>query len=169
MSCSRRTLLHEVGKIYYEDYDDDDDDDDDNNNNNNNNNNNTFLLLVTTKHCNVYDSVIFLRLKFTFIKKLINNSKLASSLTPWNRTLPQTFTVAQLVKKLSAVYETRRLVTFLRTVGRFLLFWAERLQFTSARPVSLRSILITWPHLCLGLTRRRSLLDFDQNFACKCH
>ena len=72
-------------------------------------------------------------------------------LTPWSRVLLEKLTGSQLVKKLPALYGTRRFITTF-TRGRHLsLSWATQIQSIPRHPTSWRPILILSSHFCLGL------------------
>jgi hypothetical protein len=72
-------------------------------------------------------------------------------LTAWSRVLLEKLTVAQLVKKFSALYGTRCFITVFTTARHCPLSWARWIQSTPSHPVSVRSILILYFHLRLYL------------------
>jgi hypothetical protein len=61
--------------------------------------------------------------------------------------------VVQLLKNDPAFYGTRRFITVFTRALHLSLSWVRSIQSIPPHPVSLRSILILYTHLCLGLPR----------------
>jgi hypothetical protein len=59
--------------------------------------------------------------------------------------------VAQLLKNFPTLYGTRRLITVLTRALHWSLSWASWFQSIPLHPICLRSILILFSHICLGL------------------
>jgi hypothetical protein len=73
-------------------------------------------------------------------------------LTPWSRVLPEKLKRPKLLKKLPALYGTRRFVTAFTRARHLSLSWARLIQsMPPPHPTSRRSILILSSHLCLDL------------------
>jgi hypothetical protein len=72
-------------------------------------------------------------------------------LTTWRWALLQKPPVVQLLKDFPTFYGTRRFITVFTRALRCLLSWARSIQPIPPHPVSLRSILILFTHLRLGL------------------
>ena len=72
-------------------------------------------------------------------------------LTPWCRVLLEKLTGLQLVNKSPAFHRTRKFITALTSVRHLFLSWASPIQSIYPHPTSLRSILILFTHLRLGL------------------
>jgi len=72
-------------------------------------------------------------------------------LTPWSTVLLAKLTGFQLVKKFPAFCETRRFTTAFTSARHPSLSWASSIQSMPPHPTSLRSILILFSHLRLGL------------------
>ena len=70
--------------------------------------------------------------------------------TQWSRVFEK-LTGSQPVKKFSAFYGTRRLITLLTNASHLSLSWARSIPSISPYPPSWRSILILSSHLLLGL------------------
>jgi hypothetical protein len=60
----------------------------------------------------------------------------------------------QLVKQLAALHATRRFIAVYTTSRNLSLSWPKRIQFTLSNLIYFRSILITFPHLNIGLPSR---------------
>ena len=70
--------------------------------------------------------------------------------TPWSRVLLEKLTGLQRVKKFPAFYGTPRFITAFTSARHLSLSWASSIQSVPPHPTSWRSILILFPHLCLG-------------------
>ena len=81
------------------------------------------------------------------------------SLTPCSRVQLGKLTGSRPVKKLSALYGTRRFIPALTSPCHLSLSWASSIQSITPHPTSWRSILILPAHLLLGLP---SVLSFPQ-------
>jgi hypothetical protein len=69
---------------------------------------------------------------------------LTNQLTPWSRVLLQKPPVAQLLKKLSTLYGTRKFITVFTRVRQWSLSWARWIQSIPSQPIHYP------PTLCLG-------------------
>jgi hypothetical protein len=80
------------------------------------------------------------------------HTKLKIQLTPWSRVLlERNWQYAQLVKKFSVFYGTKRFISVFTRVSHRSLSWARWIQITLTCPISLISILILSSHLLLSL------------------
>ena len=81
-------------------------------------------------------------------------------LTSWKRIVLDKLTGFQLIKKLPAVYGTRRFITAFTSARHLSLSWASSIQSIASHPTSWRSILILSSNLCLGVTHGLFPLGF---------
>jgi hypothetical protein len=72
----------------------------------------------------------------------------------------------QLLKKLPALYGTRKFITVFTRALHWSLFWARSIQSIPSHPISRRSILILFNHLRLGLPSGLSIWLFHQCSIC---
>ena len=97
-------------------------------------------------------TAVKLRLIFAlyFLKLYLITCLLTYWLTSWSRVLLQKLTGFQVVKKFPAFYGGRSLITAV-TSAHHLSSWTSSIQSMLPHPSSLRSVLILFSHLSLGL------------------
>ena len=82
------------------------------------------------------------------------DTSLTKKLSSWRLVFRQKLIVPQLVKKLPAFCVTWKFITMFTTAHHLSLSWARSIPSIPSHPVSLRSILILYFHLCSGNQNR---------------
>jgi len=77
--------------------------------------------------------------------------RLTDQLTPWSRFFLGKLTVTQIVKKFPASYRTKMVIILFTTLHQWFLSQTRCIQFIPSHPISLRTILILYSKLCVGL------------------